>query len=203
MIGYIGFSPSYGETLQYCLSNKRGQPSSSEGENRAEVLYYNLCYGDKDQLVQQFKRAQKANINICKPVLHLAISLSPEDKVKKSRLVDIAKDCARALDFDKHQYLAILHKDTAHPHMHLVVNRVGFDGHTVVNQFMLRKVNTFCRDSEVKYDLKRVPAIRWYRAKAEKMMPSDDKRVIKLKNNIRWALTQVANYEEFQVSMQR
>jgi hypothetical protein len=211
MIGRISFSDSYAETLGYCLHDKRLSKEEREQvpeeklrhtQNRAEVLYYNQCCGDHKELSRQFREVQKLNYNIRKPVLHLALSWPPGEKVSKSQIVAMAKDCAKALDFERHQYVVILHKDTEHRHAHIVVNRIGSDNHTVTNQYMLRKVNAYCRATELQYGLTPTKAMRWYRRYDERQDPSEHHRVVRLKEQIRQVLKQAHDLDTFKKQMQ-
>ena len=211
MIGRISFNDSYAETLVYCLHDRQltkeeleqqSEETRRRTQNRAEVLYYHRCCGDHRELSRQFREVQKLNFNIRKPVLHVALALPPGEKVSKGQLVALAKDCAKALDFERHQYVVILHKDTEHRHAHIVVNRIGFDGHTVTNQYMLRKVNAYCRAAELKYGLTPTRAMRRYRVQAEKMDPSGHHRVVRLKEQIRQGLMKAHDLETFKKQMQ-
>jgi hypothetical protein len=211
MMGHMGFSPSYGDTLQYCLQNKpalqqqKPHPAQTEHHqtiNRAEVLYYHQCYGNILQLTRQFKEVQKQNLNVVKPVFHLSLSLSPEEKISKSRFVDIAKDCAKALDFEQHQYVVILHKDTAHPHIHLVVNRIGPDDHLLDGRHKLKQIDRFCREEEQKYELTRVQSIRRYRSPGERNEPNKGQRVVQLREQIMQTLKQTHDLAYFTAEMQ-
>jgi hypothetical protein len=210
MIARISFTPSYVETLGYCLHDKRISREECERrpdedrrrtQNRAEVLYYHRCCGDHRELARQFREVQKLNYNIRKPVLHLALSLPPGEKVSKSQLAQMAKDCAKALDFEHHQYVVILHKDTEHRHAHIVVNRIGFDQHTVVNQYMIRKVNQYCRATELQYGLTPTKAMRWYRTPDERMQSSEHQRVVRLKEQIRQVVKVAYDLDSFKEKM--
>lgn len=210
MIGHFGFSPSYGETLGYCLQDKRisqeqtQHPTDLEHRqtrNRVEVLYYHHCYGDIQQLTRQFKEVQKQNFNIIKPVFHLSLSLPPEDKISKSRFVDIAQDCAKALDFEKHQYVVILHKDTLHPHVHLVVNRIQADKHLMAATNMFKRIDQFCREAELKYQLTPVESMRRYQSPEERLKPSQSLRVVQLKEEITQTLKQAQDLASFKEQM--
>lgn len=195
MMGRIGFSHSYGETLSYCLQDKR------QSRDRAEILYYHLCYGNTTQLIHQFEEVQKRNLNVIKPALHLSLSLPAKDKISKGQFVDIARECAKALDFEHHQYVVILHKDTAHPHVHLVVNRVATDKHLMDGWQMLKRVDQFCRETELKHHLTPVEHIRKYQSPEERNRPSQNLRVVHLKEAIRQTLTQTHDLTSFNEQM--
>jgi hypothetical protein len=211
MMARIGFSSSYGETLGYCLQDKRIQQKQTQhpgdGElrltrDRAEILFYHQCYGNIEQLTRQFKEVQKQNYNVLKPAFHLSLSLPPEEKISKSRFVDIAQDCAKALDFEQHQYVVVLHKDTAHPHIHLVVNRIGADGHVMEDSQILRRIDRFCREAELKYRLKQVESIRRYRSPEDRIKPSNNLRIVQLKSEITQTLKVSHDLASFKEQMQ-
>jgi relaxase-like protein len=211
MTSHIGFSASYKDKLYYCLHDKRirqlqnqhpAQTESRQTINRAEVLYYHQCYGNTLQLIRQFKEVQKQNLNVINPVFHLSLSLPTGEKIPKSRFVDIAKDCARALDFAQHQYVVILHKDTAHSHIHLVVNRIGPDKHLLDGWNRLKQVDQFCREAEQKYELIRVQGIRRYRSPEERNEPNKGQRVVRLKEQITQTLRQTPDLASFKTEMQ-
>ncbi|HLZ86627.1 MAG TPA: hypothetical protein VKQ52_05295, partial [Puia sp.] len=75
--------------------------------------------------------------------------------------------------------------------------RIGFDRHTVTNQYMLRRMNSYCRESEQEYRLTPTPKIRWYRSKEERQEASQDQRVIRLGKVIGEALESVCQYDDF------
>jgi hypothetical protein len=211
MTGRYGFNPSYRETLGYCLQDKRIQQKQTQhpadGEhrqtgNRAEVLFYHQCFGNIEQLTRQFKEVQKQNYNVLKPAFHLSLSLPPEEKISKSRFVDIAQDCAKALHFEQHQYVVVLHKDTAHPHIHLVVNRIGADKHVMDDSGILKLVDQFCREAELKYQLKQVESIRRYRSPEDRIKPSNDLRIVRLKSEIEQTLKVSHDLASFKDQMQ-
>jgi hypothetical protein len=206
MTGRIGFKSSCGEALQYCLNDKQErqeksqkvtEPDGRQVKNRAEVLHYHQCFGDEKELVRQFKEAQKQDLNISKPTFHLSLSLPPQDKIPKSRFVDIAQECAKALDFEDHQYVVIQHKDTQNPHIHLVVNRVGFDGHVMEDKYVLERVNKFCREVEQRYELTPVKDIYRQRLPEERLQVRDDPRSKRLHEEIGEALKQVHDLDGF------
>ena len=205
MIPHFSFCSNYAQPLEYCLLDKKMRKDQRPGEedlkrqvkNRAEVLYYHQCYGNDQDLIRQFKEVQKLNYCVCKPAFHLSLNLPPGDKITNSQFVDIAKDCAKTLGFEQHQYVVIRHKDAKHPHIHLVVNRVGLDEHTMDDSHILRRTGLFCQAMEQKHQLTRTKSIRRYRTPEERLEPSQHKRVVDLKENIRQTLRQVDNLDDF------
>jgi len=211
MIGHFRLVPTYSGALDYCMQDKEIKQEQTQEQakeerrqtrNRAEILYYHQCYGNTAQLTRQFKEVQKQNFNAVKPAFHLSLSLPPQDKIPKSRFVDIAKDCAKALDFERHQYVVILHKDTLNPHVHLVVNRIGPDKHLMDEKnHILKQVNRFCRDAEIKYQLTQTKGMRRFRSPGDRFEPSEDHRVLHLKEEISQTLKQSQDLASFKDEM--
>src|SRR6266498_4870922 len=132
MIGKIIIGKSFKGCIHYCLEDKKQiEQEKMVVKNRAEIFMYNQCFGKKQELIQQFNEVRQLNLKLSKPVLHITLSLAPEEKLSKAILTDMVEDCAKQLGFEKNQYIAIHHNDTDQLHIHIVANRVGFDGKTV------------------------------------------------------------------------
>lgn len=140
MIGKIIIGKSFKNCITYCLKDKQelslediNKLSPAEQQlqhkNRAEILEYNKCFGNIKELTEQMNDVKKQSRRIEKPVMHIILRMAPEDRVlSKNELIEIGRKCAEAFGVADHQYLNILHKDTAQQHIHLVINRIGFDG---------------------------------------------------------------------------
>lgn len=72
-----------------------------------------------------FMRATAAEApQVQRPVYHLSLAWDPNDRVNRTQIVAVAERVLRELGLDEHQALFVAHRDTAHPHVHLMVNRV-------------------------------------------------------------------------------
>ena len=88
MIGKISIGKSLYHCLSYCLEDKQNlspeqkkilsERDGVQHQHRAEVLAYNLCYGDKKGLAAQFREVRKLSRRTEKPALHLTLRLAPE-----------------------------------------------------------------------------------------------------------------------------
>jgi len=168
MIGKIMMGKSFRGCISYCLEDKR-EPNAAR--NRADVLQYNLCFGDKRELVQQFNDVRNLNPRLAKPVLHITLSLSPGERLTQEQLTEMAEDCARELGFEKNQFIAVEHNDTRHQHIHLVVNRVGFDGKTLSDSNNFKRMAAFCRKMELKFGLRQVLSPRRFLPEGQRNLP--------------------------------
>lgn len=192
MIGKIIIGKSFRGCISYCLDKKE-----------AELLSSNLCYGNKKELINQFNEVRLLNQNLSKPVQHITISLAKGEQLDKGQLVSIAADCAADLGFEKNQYIVIAHHDTGHQHIHIVANRVNFDGKTVKDNHNFRKMAVYCRKMEEKHGLQKVLSPRRYLSKDERHLPRTDIRKEKLRQDIRKCLIISKNYSDFEVQIKK
>lgn len=68
------------------------------------------------------------NLRCKKPVYHFVLSFDPKDarrgKLPPEVLREIASEAIECMGLTEHQMLVYAHKDTKHPHMHFLINRV-------------------------------------------------------------------------------
>tara|TARA_R110002110_G_scaffold372498_1_gene582562 strand:+ start:19357 stop:21057 length:1701 start_codon:yes stop_codon:yes gene_type:complete len=91
------------------------------------------------------------NLRCKKPVYHFVLSFDPKDaqrgKLPPEVLREIASEAIERLGLTEHQMLIYAHKDTKHPHMHFLINRVhpstgrAFDRHNDG-----RRLTELCRE---------------------------------------------------------
>lgn len=157
MIGKITIGKSFRGCLFYCLNDKRTDQKLEAGQKgRAEILLFNQCYGSQQELIRQFNEVRNLNPKLGKPVLHITLSLSPGEQLAKDKLIEMCQDCARDMGFENNQYVAIVHNDTKHQHLHIVANRIGFDKRTVSDGQNYQKIAKYCRNMEQKFGLRQI-----------------------------------------------
>ena len=98
----------------------------------------------------------------------------------------------------KNQYIAVHHFDTNHQHLHIVANRVGFDGRSVSDSNNYKKIASYCRKMELKYTLTQVLSPRLFLSKEQRLIPRHDKRKEQIKQHIRQSLSASRNYADFE-----
>jgi len=204
MIGKISMGKSFRGCILYCMQDKKQE----EGEklvmsNRSELLHYNLCFGDQYEIIKQFNEVRQLNLNLSKPVMHISLSLSPEDKIEKGKMNQMVEECAEIMGFANNQYVAVYHKDTNHQHLHIVVNRVGFNGKTLSDSHNFRKIAAYCRTMELKHQLKQVLSPRRYLHEEQRLLPRHDIRKELLKERITKSISQSKSYLEFEYRMKQ
>ena len=211
MIGIMTTGQSFSGCIGYCLEDKinlseKEKLEMSINENlhhkdRAEVIHYNNCFGTVSELASQFNDVRKLNSRVEKPVLHISLRFAPGELLSKDQLAEIAQACAAEFKFDKNQYACALHKDTREQHIHIVANRVGYDGKAVNLTHNYRRMANFCRQMEKKYNLREVLNPRKFLSKEQRLIPRQDMRKERLKKDIRDTLQQVKTYQDFEHKM--
>lgn len=203
MIGKIILGKSFRGCISYVLENKREALLKSDPTNRAELISFNQCFGDKKELIRQFNDLRFLNPGLAKPVMHVILSLAQGETPGKTTLMAMAEDCAKELGFDKHQYLSVTHNDTGHLHLHIVVNRVGFDGKTLSDSNNFKKIANCCRKMELKYNLKQVESPKCFLPKERRNMPRLDSRKEAMKTDLRISLLESTSFAAFESRMKQ
>ncbi|MGN8034126.1 relaxase/mobilization nuclease domain-containing protein [Chitinophaga sp. 22321] len=202
---------SFYHLISYVLEDKRSL-SEDRKENmslqdniqhkdRAEILAYNQCFGDKYELTEQFKDVARLSKRVEKPVLHLSIRLADGDHLTRDQLIELGEALAKEFDIADHQYLVVLHKDTREQHFHIVANRVGLDGKAASDSNNYKRMAAFCRIQEQRLGLKEVLSPRAFLSKEQRLIPRKDERKTKLKNDIKQTLRAANDYPAFEKAM--
>lgn len=212
MIGYVGTGTSFFDCIRYCLEDKKelseeqkhhlSQKDSLQHKDRAEVLFYNKCFGNKYELTKDFKDVAKLSKRVEKPVFHLSLRLAPGEELSREQLTEIGQECAKEFGVADNQYICVLHKDTNEQHIHIVANRVGYNGKTASDGNSYKRMAALCRRLEKQYKLKEVLSPRAFLSPKERLLPRQDTRKEKLKTDIRETLKKVCHYSEFEHRMQ-
>jgi hypothetical protein len=212
MIGKVVTGTSFYHCLKYCMEDKinlseeqklkLSKKDNVQHKDRAEVLYYNNCFGNANELTSQFSEVSKLSRRVQKPVFHFTLSLAHGENLSKNQLIEIALACVEAYKVDLHQYAVVLHKDTQAQHIHIAANRVGYDGKVASDSNSYLRMANLCRELELKHDLKQLLNPRVFLPKEQRMIPRQNVRMDQLKTNIQQVLKQVNTFDQFVQKMQ-
>lgn len=113
-------------------------------EKKGYELDRNLLYGDKSaEIMQSFRMQQSLNSECNKKFITAYISPEPGDGVKLTdkELKEISRDFMKGIGVnpDKQAYLAIVHTEKNHKHIHLLINRIGEDNKAIKDNFIVLK----------------------------------------------------------------
>ncbi len=110
---------------------------------------------DKESIIQSFVVQKKLNPKIVKPVAHISLDFSVQDK---SRLTDqfmagMALEYMEKMGYRDTQFIIARHHDTDHPHIHIVINRIDNNGKRISDQNEKLRNTRVCMELTKKYGL--------------------------------------------------
>jgi hypothetical protein len=137
------------------------------GEGSARVIGGNRMVegageagGDTENAIQRtmfaFEPYLAANKKTEKPILHISLNPSPEDKLTDGQLEQLAADYMEKLGYGDQPYVVYLHEDTGRRHIHIVSTCVREDGAKIPDTYINRRSMTACRELEQKYGLRQI-----------------------------------------------
>ncbi len=100
-------------------------------EKDAKIVYREHLAGDNPkEITQEFKIIQSQNQRCKKNTLSFVLSPTIEDgrELKDKELRKITERFVKEMRLQERQAIAFVHRDKNHLHIHLYVNRIGFDG---------------------------------------------------------------------------
>ena len=108
-------------------------------EKDAEIVFSQHLAGDNaQQITDEFRLIQEQNTRCQKDTLSFILSPTREDgkNLTKERLGELTQKFVKEMGLKENQAVAFVHCDKAHTHVHLYVNRIGFDGKAYNDSFI-------------------------------------------------------------------
>jgi hypothetical protein len=145
MIGKVKIGKSFVGICRYVLQeDKQAQVLDAEGVRTDSPAH----------MAQDFQYQQAQRSGLGNAVLHVALALPAEDAAGRSpeQLSELLRQAGRAyvqaMKLENTQWALVQHFDKAHPHAHLVVNRVDNDGQTIPDNFIGQESRRVCQGLE-------------------------------------------------------
>ena len=120
---------------------------------RATVLGGNTIGEDARELASEFQDVAALGDRTQKPVYHVSLALPPPEWLWDEQWRSISQRYLEKMGFSNHQYLVVRHADTEHDHIHIIANRVGFDGKCVSDRWDYRRTQQILWELEGEYHL--------------------------------------------------
>lgn len=89
-----------------------------------------------------------SNRNTKKPVLHIAISPAPEDRLTDGQLEELATRYMETIGYGGQPYIAFKHGDSHNTHIHVVSVCVDGEGRKISDRYEHRRSMSACRELE-------------------------------------------------------
>lgn len=143
MIGKVIIGKSFAGCIAYNLERAEADLLEVRGVRETSI---------KD-MIHDFNMQRKLNPELGQAVGHIVLSWSVKDKSKLSPaiMVERAKEYMGKMKIKDTQYVIVQHTDRAHPHLHLIYNRVDNNGRTITDRY--QKVNNakVCKEITLRY----------------------------------------------------
>jgi hypothetical protein len=105
---------------RYLLHGRSGE----ESERVAWTAGRHLGLDDPELAAVLMQATADQNVRVEAPVYHLTLSFDPQDAVTQAQMEAAVDRVLADLGLTDHQALLVAHQDRAHPHVHVMVNRV-------------------------------------------------------------------------------
>ncbi|PHN93393.1 mobilization protein [Maribacter sp. 6B07] len=108
-------------------------------EKDAEIVFsQHLAGTDPQEITEEFKLIQQENGRCQKNTLSFILSPTVQDgkSLSKKKLWELSQRFIKEMGLKERQAIAFVHRDQAHTHVHLYVNRIGFDGRAYNDSFI-------------------------------------------------------------------
>ncbi|NIJ44432.1 hypothetical protein FHR24_000871 [Wenyingzhuangia heitensis] len=135
---------SFTGLAEYILA--QGIYKYQNNEKKPEIIFRNHVYSSNYlELGSEFRDLAKENSRVTKPVMHLTVNFKNSDNISNDNQKKFVQKIIYEMGVrqDNHQFLVVKHNDK-HPHYHIEINRVGFDGITLSDSNSKLRIGTAC-----------------------------------------------------------
>ena len=147
MYGKILHGSSFGGLVNYVNDSRKNATlvAASDGINLAS----------NQTITDSFVMHAGLSSRNKKPVAHFVLAFSPHDapRINNAILGQLVNDYLQRMGYDDNQFVAFRHYDKEHPHVHVIVNRVNFNGKCTKDAHEKDKNVKVCKDLTQKFGL--------------------------------------------------
>jgi len=119
----------------------------------AEVLDHSFVNASEKTILKEIQMVKVLRPNLRKFFYHTSINFPPSENLSNALMLQIGQDYLRESGFTQHQYIMFRHHDAGHPHLHILVNRIGYDGKVLSDSNDFANCEKILRSLEQKYNL--------------------------------------------------
>jgi hypothetical protein len=152
----------------------------------AKWLDTSFVHSNERAIMEEVRMIRVMRPNLAKYFYHTSVNFPPEENLSDERMKTIAKEYLEGMGFDQHQFAIFRHFDADHPHFHILVNRIGYDGSVVADSQDYKRSERVLRKLEKRYGLTEVISSKLAQERAMtknelEMMKRTDEPSFKLK----------------------
>jgi len=152
----------------------------------AKILDMTFTSGKEDYIMREVALVRMLRPNLQKYFYHTSLNFPPNENLGDEQMNIIANEYLNNMGFDQHQYAIFRHFDADHPHLHILVNRIGYDGQVVSDSKDYQRSEQVLRRLEKQHGLTEVISSRQAQERAMtknelEMMKRTDEPSVKMK----------------------
>ena len=122
----------------------------------AEIIDHSFASISERIIMKEIQMVKGLRPNLQKYFYHTSINFPPGEDLPNKKMKQIGLDYLEANGFTQHQFIMFRHHDADHPHLHILVNRIGYDGSVVSDSNDFSRSEKVLRELEKKYNLTQV-----------------------------------------------
>ncbi len=145
----------------------------------AEVLDHSFTNFSEKSILKEVLLVRVQRPNLQKYFYHTSINFPPTEVLPNTLMKQIGLEYLHANGFTQHQFIMFRHHDADHPHLHILVNRIGYDGTVLSDSNDFARSEKVLRDLEKKYALTEVTSSKQAH---ERAMTKDELEMMKRTN---------------------
>jgi len=173
-------------------------------QGAAKILDMTFASGKEDAIMREVALVRMLRPNLQKYFYHTSLNFPPNENLGDEQMNIIAYEYLNNMGFDQHQFAIFRHFDADHPHLHILVNRISYDGQVVSDSKDYHRSEQVLRRLEKQHGLTEVISSRQAQERAmtknelEMMKRTDEPSVkMKLQVIIKNVLSQRPDAEQF------
>lgn len=132
----------------------------------AEVLEHSFLEVSEKTIMKEIQMVRLMRPNLQKFFYHTSINFPPAEDLSNERMRRIGLEYLSASGFTQHQFIMFRHRDADHPHLHILVNRIGYDGRVLSDSNDYAHCERILRELERKHCLTEVMSSRQARERS-------------------------------------
>jgi hypothetical protein len=147
-------SQKIGESFKGALDYNLKKMNHPDPSQRAELLAMSFVAPSRQSILAQVALVKGLKPALSRYVYHTSINFSKEEApLDSDTLVNIAEQYLQEMGYSNNQYMIFRHHDAEHPHLHLLVNRITFDGKFVSDSNNYKRSEAILRKLEQQHNL--------------------------------------------------
>ena len=120
------------------------------------LLDTNMAGENPRELAAEFGAIRELRPGLGKAVFHASLSAAPGEQLSDEQWREIGQEYLAGMGFTDNQYVISRHTDTEHEHIHILANRISFDGQVVSDGHDYQRQERLMREIEHEYGLQEV-----------------------------------------------